>query len=60
MNGENREIHFALAETKKHGIPLHYKPKSSSIPSMSTISAFSKELTDYLIVTILIVIDLGF
>ena len=60
MNGENREINFVLAVTRKHGIPVHDRPMSGNIPSVSTISAFSKELKDYGIKVILIVIDRGF
>ena len=60
MNGENREINFVLAVTRKHGIPVHHRPMSGNIPSVSTISAFSKELKDYGIVTILIVMHRGF
>ena len=60
MNGENREINFVLAVTRKHGISVRHRPMSGNIPSVSTISAFSKELVDYGIVTILIVMDRGF
>ena len=60
MNGGNREINFVLAVTRKHGIPVHHRSMSGNIPSMSTISAFSKELVDYGIFTILIVMDRGF
>ncbi|MCL5730923.1 MAG: hypothetical protein M1605_02230 [Candidatus Thermoplasmatota archaeon] len=59
-NGGNREINFVLAVTRKHGIPVHHRPMSGNIPSVSTISAFSKELKDYGIVTILIVMHRGF
>ena len=60
MNGENREINFVLAVTRKHGIPIHYRTIAGNIPSVSTIHAFSGELKDYGILTILIVIYRGF
>lgn len=60
VNGENREINFVLAVPRKHGIPIHYRTIAGNIPSVSTIHAFSAELNDYGIPTILIVIDRGF
>ncbi len=60
VNGENREINFVLAVTRKHGIPIHYRTIAGNIPSVSTILAFSGELKDYGILTILIDIDRGF
>ena len=60
MNGENREINFVLAVTRKHGIPIHYRTIAGNIPSVSTIHTFSGELKDYGILTILIVMDRGF
>ena len=57
VNGENREINFVLAVTRKHGIPIHYKTIAGNIPSVSTIHAFSCELKDYGILTI--VMDRG-
>ena len=60
VNGENREINFVLAVTRKHGIPIHYRTIAGNIPSVSTIHAFSGELKDYGILTILIVMDRGF
>jgi len=59
VNGENREINFVLAVTRKHGIPIHYRTIAGNIPSVSTIHEFSGELKDYGILTILIVIDQG-
>lgn len=60
MNGENRESNFVLAVTRKHGIPVHHRPMAGNIPSVSTISAFTKDLKDYGIMTVLIVMDRGF
>ena len=60
INGENREINFVLAVTRKHGIPIHYRTIAGNIPSVSTIHAFSGELKDYGLLIILIVIDRGF
>ena len=60
MNGENREINFVLAVTRKNGIPVHHRPMAGNIPSVSTISTFAKELKDYGILAILIVMDRGF
>ena len=60
VNGENREINFVLAVTRKRGIPIHYRTIAGNIPSVSTIHTFSGELKDYGILTILIVIDRGF
>ena len=59
MNGENREINFVLAVTREH-ITIHYRTITGNIPSVSTIHAFSGELKEYGILTILIVIDGGF
>ena len=60
INGENREINFVLAVTRKGGIPVHHRPLAGSIPSVATISAFTKELRDFGISSILIVMDRGF
>ncbi len=60
MNGENREINFLLAITRKHGIPVHYRAIAGNIPSVSTIQQFTKELKDYGILSTLIVMDRGF
>ena len=60
INGENREINFVLAVTRKGGIPIHHRPLAGSIPSVGTISAFTKELKDFGISSILIVMDRGF
>ncbi|MGC8618880.1 MAG: hypothetical protein ACP5UZ_09175, partial [Thermoplasmata archaeon] len=60
LNGENREINFVLAVTRKGGIPVHHRPLAGSIPSVATISTFTKELKDFGISSILIVIDRGF
>ena len=60
LNGENREINFVLAVTRKGGIPVHHRPLAGSIPSVATISAFTKELKDFGISSILIVMDRGF
>ncbi len=60
VNGENREINFALAVTRKGGIPIHNRPLAGNIPSVSSIRSFSLELKDYGILTILIVMDRGF
>ena len=30
MNGENREINFVLAVTRKHGIPVHHGTMSGN------------------------------
>ena len=51
MNGENREINFVLAVTRKHGIPVHHRPMAGNLPSVSTISAYTKDLKDYGIMT---------
>ena len=60
LNGENREINFVLAVTRKGGIPVHHRPLAGSIPSVTTISTFTKELKDFGISSILIVMDRGF
>lgn len=60
VNGENREINFVLAVTRKHGIPIHYRTIAGNIPSVSTIHTFSGELKDYGILTTIVVIDRGF
>ena len=60
VNGQNKEINFVLAVTRRGGIPVHHRALSGSIPSVSTIRMFSKELKDYGIIGILIVIDRGF
>ncbi len=57
INGENREINFVLAVTRKGGIPLHDRVISGNIPSVSTVSSFSKEIKDFGISTVLIVMD---
>ena len=59
-NGENREINFVLAVTRKGGIPVHHRPMAGSIPSVSTIRGFTGGLKDFGISTILIVMDRGF
>ncbi len=59
-NGENREINFVLAVTRKGGIPVHHHPLAGSIPSVTTINAFINELRDFGITSILIVMDRGF
>ena len=60
LNGENREINFVLAVTRKGGIPVHHRLLAGSIPSVATISTFTKELKDFGISSILIVMDRGF
>jgi len=60
LNGENREINFLLAVTRKGGIPIHQRPIAGSIPSVSTVSIFNDELKDFGISSILIVMDRGF
>ncbi len=59
-NGENREINFVLAVTRKGGVPVHHRPLAGSIPSVSTIRGFTGDLKDFGILSILIVIDRGF
>ena len=59
-NGENREINFVLAVTRKGSIPVHHRPLAGSIPSVSTIRGFTGDLKDFGILSILIVIDRGF
>ncbi len=60
MNGENREINFVLAVTRKGGVPVHHRPLAGSIPSAITIRGFTDDLKDFGILSILIVIDRGF
>ena len=60
INGENREINFVLAVTRKGSIPLHYRAVPGNIPSVSTISSFSREMSDFGISSILIVMDRRF
>ena len=58
-NGENREINFVLAVTRKGGIPAHHRPMAGSIPSV-TKKGFTGDLKDFGISTILIVMGRGF
>ena len=60
INGENREINFVLAVTRKGGIPVHHRTMAGNVPSVSTVSSFSRELKDYDISSVLIVMDRGF
>ena len=60
INGENREINFVLAVTRKGGIPVHHRTMAGNIPSVSTVSSFSREMKDYGISSVLIVMDRGF
>ena len=60
INGENREINFVLAVTRKGGIPVHHRTMAGNVPSVSTVSSFSKEMKDYGISSVLIVMDRGF
>ncbi|MGC8699342.1 MAG: IS1634 family transposase, partial [Candidatus Acidifodinimicrobium sp.] len=60
LNGENREINFVLAVTRKGGVPVHHRVVPGNIPSVSTVSSFSREIKDFGIFPILIVIDRGF
>ena len=60
VNGENREINFVLAVTRKGSVPVHHKPLAGNIPSVSTIRGFACDLKDFGIRAILIVIDRGF
>jgi len=60
LNGENREINFLLAVTRKGGIPIHQRPIAGSIPSVSTVRIFNDELKDFGISSILIVMVRGF
>ncbi|MCL4448025.1 MAG: hypothetical protein M0Z77_09635 [Thermoplasmatales archaeon] len=60
LNGENREINFVLAVTRKGGIPVHHRPIAGSIPSVLTVKSFIGELKDFGAESILIVMDRGF
>jgi len=60
LNGNNREINFLLAVTRKGGIPTHQRPIAGSIPSVSTVRIFNDELKDFGISYILIVMDRRF
>ena len=59
-NGENREINFVLAVTRKHGIPVHHRIMPGSIVSVSTVRSFATELKDFGTGSIMIVMDRGF
>ena len=60
INGENREINFVLAVTRKGGIPVHHRTIAGNIPSVSTVSSFSREMKDFGITSVLVVMDRGF
>lgn len=59
-NGGNREINFVLAVTMKGGIPVHHRIMPGSIVSVSTVRSFVRELRDFGIQAILMVMDRGF
>ena len=54
------ESNFVLAVTRKCGIPMPHHTVAGNIPSVSTVSSFSREMKDYGISSVLIVMDRGF
>ena len=59
-NGENREINFVMAVTRDSGIPVHHRIMPGNIVSVSTIGNLVKELKDFGILSVMIVMDRGF